>query len=85
MNIELKDKAQGPVYAQVRDQIEAQIREGQLPSGDTLPSPAALAQKLAVDKGEIQRAYFELEQSGLLKKETTRDFLGQQKTIYRSA
>jgi DNA-binding transcriptional regulator YhcF (GntR family) len=82
MNIELKDLSHNPVYAQVRDQIEAQIRNKDLPSGDVLPSPAALAQKLSVDKGEIQRAYFELETSGLVRKNTGKDFLGQRKVTY---
>ena len=36
-----------------------------------------------MDKGEIQRAYFELEQSGLIKSETGKDFLGHSKTTYR--
>jgi DNA-binding transcriptional MocR family regulator len=64
MNIELKDGSHGPVYAQVRQQIETQIGSQTLRSGESLPSPAALAQRLSVDKGEIQRAYFELEQLG---------------------
>ena len=85
MNIELKDLSTGPVYAQVREQIEHQIRQKDVAAGETLPSPAALAQKLSVDKGEIQRAYFELEHAGLLKKETGKDFLGQTKTTYRVA
>ncbi|MEK6279079.1 MAG: GntR family transcriptional regulator [Acidobacteriota bacterium] len=83
MNIELKDLSQGPVYAQVREQVENQIKNQTLASGETLPSPAALATKLKVDKGEIQRAYFELEHSGLIKKETGKDFLGHPKTTYR--
>lgn len=83
MNIELKDLSTGPVYAQVRQQIENQIREKSVATGETLPTPAALAQKLAVDKGEIQRAYFELERAGLVTKETGKDFLGQAKTTYR--
>ena len=83
MNIELKDLAEGPVYAQVRAQIEEGITSKQVASGEALPSPAALAQKLSVDKGEIQRAYFELERSGLITKETGKDFLGQTKTTYR--
>ena len=66
MNIELKDLSKGPVYPQVREQIETQISNKTVASGESLPSPAALAQKLSVDKGEIQRAYFELEQSGLI-------------------
>lgn len=83
MNIELKDLSHGPVYAQVREQVEAQIKSGAVKSGETLPTPSSLAQKLAVDRGEIQRAYFELERSGLITKETGKDFLGHQKTSYR--
>lgn len=85
MNIELKDLSTGPVYAQVREQIETQIRQKDITTGETLPAPAALAQKLSVDKGEIQRAYFELERAGLVTKETGKDFLGQMKTTYRVA
>lgn len=82
MNIQLKGAEAGPVYAQVRSQIEALIRDQQLRSGDPLLSPGALAQKLSVDKGEIQRAYFELEQSGLVIKKTGKDFLGNNKVSY---
>jgi len=83
MNIELMKLSEGPVYLQVREQIQNQINNKTIPSGETLPSPAVLAQKLSVDKGEIQRAYFELEYSGHIKKETGKDFLGQPKTTYR--
>ena len=85
MNITLQDLSKGPVYAQVREQIEAQITNKTVSTGDALPSPAALAQRLSVDKGEIQRAYFELERSSLITKETGKDFLGQAKTTYRVA
>jgi len=85
MNIELKDLSHNPVYAQVREQIESQIKNKTLASGESLPSPAALAQKLFVDKGEIQRAYFELEQLGLITKHTGKDFLGKPRTDYRVA
>jgi DNA-binding transcriptional regulator YhcF (GntR family) len=82
MDIQIKDRSHGPIYAQVREQIESTIKSQKASSGEALPSPAALAQKLSVDKGEIQRAYFELEQSGLIKKETGKDFLGLPKTTY---
>jgi DNA-binding transcriptional regulator YhcF (GntR family) len=85
MNIELKDSSHGPVYAQVRQQIESHIQGNQIASGETLPSPGMLAKKLSVDRGEIQRAYFELERAGLVKKEAGKDFLGQAKTTYRVA
>ena len=85
MNIELKDLSHSPVYMQVREQLEAQIRNKDISSGETLPSPSSLSQKLSVDKGEILRAYFELERAGLVKKETSKDFLGKPKVIYRVA
>ena len=83
MKIELKDLSHNPVYAQVRQQIENQIKDKTVASGESLPSPAALAQKLSVDKGEIQRAYYELEQLGLITKQTGKDFLGKPKIDYR--
>ena len=85
MEIELQDLSKGPVYLQVREQLEQQIKNKAVAPGETLPSPAVLAQKLRVDKGEIQRAYFELEHSGLITKESGKDFLGQPKTTYRVA
>jgi len=83
MNIELKDRSHSPVYLQVREQIETQIRNKTVKSGDSLPSPAALAQKLSIDKGEIQRAYYELERLGLITRQTGKDFLGKPKTDFR--
>jgi DNA-binding transcriptional regulator YhcF (GntR family) len=83
MNVELKGT--NPVYMQVREQIEAQIRNKTVGPGDSLPSPVALAQKLSVDRGEIQRAYYELEQLGLITKHTGKDFLGKPRTDYRVA
>jgi DNA-binding transcriptional regulator YhcF (GntR family) len=83
LNIELQDRTQNPIYVQVRQQIETQISNKTVTSGESLPSPAALAQKLSVDKGEIQRAYYELEQLGLIIKHTGKDFLGKPKLDYR--
>ena len=83
MKVELKGTL--PVYMQVREQIEAQIRDKTVGPGESLPSPAALSQKLSVDKGEIQRAYYELEQLGLITKHTSKDFLGKPRIDYRVA
>jgi DNA-binding transcriptional regulator YhcF (GntR family) len=83
MDIQIGDRTlKGPVYAQVREQIEAHIKNKQVAAGEALPSPAVLAQQLSIDKGEIQRAYYELERAGLVKKKTGRDFLGKEKTTY---
>ena len=83
IDIQIGDRTtKGPVYAQVREQIEAHIRSKQITAGAALPAPATLAQQLSIDKGEIQRAYYELERAGLVKKKTGRDFLGKEKTTY---
>jgi len=82
LDIQLKDSSEGPVYLQLRQQLEARIRDKQLLPGEALPSPAALAQKLSVDRGEVQRAYFELEHFGLVSKTSSKDFLGKEKVSY---
>ena len=81
-DIQLKDSAEGPVYLQLRQLIEERIRDQRIRAGDSLPSPAALAQRLSVDRGEVQRAYFELEHYGLVSKAVSKDFLGKEKTTY---
>ena len=82
LDIQLKDRSEGPYYLQIRQQIEARIRDKQLAAGDALPSPASLASKLSIDRGEVQRAYFELEHAGLVSKTVGRDFLGKEKVTY---
>ena len=82
MDIQLKDRSEGPYYLQIRQQIEAHIRDKQLSAGSTLPSPASLASKLSIDRGEVQRAYFELEHAGLVAKTVGKDFLGKEKVTY---
>ena len=82
MNIELKELSHNPVYAQVREQIETHIKNKTVSAGEILPSPTALASKLSVDKGEIQRAYFELEQNGMIKRQTGKDMFGKPKVTY---
>ncbi len=82
MDIQLKDRSEGPYYLQIRRQVESLIRDKQLKAGDTLPSPASLANKLSIDRGEVQRAYFELEHAGLVTKTVGKDFLGKEKVTY---
>ncbi len=82
INIQLRDASEGPVYLQIRTQVEALIRGGSLGAGDLLPAPAALARHLSVDAGEVQRAYYELEHYRLITKTVGRDFLGKEKVAY---
>ena len=47
INIQIGDRqAEGPIYAQIRQQFETLIQSKQLESGASLPSPAALEQRL---------------------------------------
>ncbi len=82
IDIQLKPRTEAPIYLQVRTQLEAAIREGQLKPGDVLTAPAALARRLSIDTGEVARAYFELEHAGLVSKTTGKDFLGKEKVTY---
>lgn len=82
MEIKLQPSTVAPIYAQIRDQVEAQISSGSLSPGTTLTPPAALAQKLATDTGEVQRAYFELVRSGIVSSRKSKDFLGKERTVY---
>lgn len=82
MEIKLQPITNAPIYVQVRDQIEAQIKNGTIASGEKLSSPVKLSKELSVDAGEIQRAYYELEMSGLVVKKKGRDLFGKEKVSY---
>jgi DNA-binding transcriptional regulator YhcF (GntR family) len=82
IDIQLQELSAGPVYLQIRTQLEGLIRGGRLGAGESLPTPAALARQLSVDAGEVQRAYFELEHYGLVTKTVGRDFLGKERVTY---
>jgi GntR family transcriptional regulator len=83
VDIKVLDTSHGPIYEQIRAQVAAMIEAGSLSSGTQLPSPGTLAQQLGVDKGEVARAYFELEQQGLVGAKRSKNFLGETSTDYR--
>jgi DNA-binding transcriptional regulator YhcF (GntR family) len=85
VDIKVLDTSHGPVYEQIRNQIEELITSGMLVSGFELPRPAALATQCSVDKGEVQRAYFELEQAGLVNARRSKNFLGEAVTTFTVA
>ena len=53
-----------PIYMQILESVQNQIRSGVLQSGDQLPSVRELASQLAINPNTIQRAYRELEAGG---------------------
>ena len=58
-----------PIYAQITEQLKAQIMDGTLHAGESLPSMRSLAKSLHVSVITVQRAYEELQRDGFL--ETT--------------
>jgi GntR family transcriptional regulator len=55
-----------PVYEQIRAQLAALVAVGALGPGDRLPASRDLARDLGVAVGTVQRAYRELEASGVV-------------------
>ena len=55
-----------PIYTQIMENIQNQIAAGILQAGDKLPSVREMAQNLSINPNTIQRAYRELELSGVI-------------------
>ena len=63
--------ADRPIYAQLVERIQMQIVSGQYPAGRKLPSVRELAAVAAVNPNTMQKAFAELERSGLIIKQRT--------------
>ena len=55
-----------PIYAQLVERIQMQIVSGLYPPGSRLPSVRELAAVAAVNPNTMQKAFAELERSGLI-------------------
>lgn len=55
-----------PIYIQLVERIQMEIVSGQYPSGAKLPSVRELAAIAAVNPNTMQKAFVELERSGLI-------------------
>jgi DNA-binding transcriptional regulator YhcF (GntR family) len=55
-----------PPFVQLKDQLERQIRSGELEPGARLPTVRRLAADLAIAPNTVARAYRELEQQELI-------------------
>ena len=60
-----------PIYAQLVEILKRQIIAGIYPPGARLPSVRDLAEAAAVNPNTMQRAYAELERSGLVQTQRT--------------
>lgn len=55
-----------PIYAQLVERLQTQIVSGQYPPGGKLPSVRELSAVAAVNPNTMQKAFAELERSGLI-------------------
>lgn len=55
-----------PIYSQLVERLQMQIVSGQYPPGGKLPSVRDLAAMAAVNPNTMQKAFAELERSGLI-------------------
>ncbi|MBE7186807.1 MAG: GntR family transcriptional regulator, partial [Jatrophihabitans endophyticus] len=67
MGIEIDRGSAVPPYEQVRTELTARIRRGELPVGTRLPTVRALADELGLAVNTVARVYRELEAAGLVR------------------
>ncbi len=60
-----------PIYLQLVERLQLQIVSGQYPKGAKLPSVRELAAEAAVNPNTLQKAFAELERSGLVNTQRT--------------
>jgi GntR family transcriptional regulator len=66
VRIVLSNRSGEPIYQQIVNQLKAQILEGELTAGESLPSIRVLAKLVGVSVITTKRAYEELERSGFI-------------------
>ena len=66
MDIVVTNKADSPMYQQIKDQIISAILEDRLKEGEQLDSIRALANKIRVSVITVMKAYNELEEEGYI-------------------
>ena len=55
-----------PIYYQIVEEITARIFDGRYPPGGKIPSVREIAEEASVNPNTVQRAFAELESSGLI-------------------
>lgn len=70
MDIIITNQSDRPIYEQIKDQIKAQIMNGELKEGDALPSMRLLAKELRISIITTKRAYEDLEREGYIESYT---------------
>ncbi|MCX6079497.1 MAG: GntR family transcriptional regulator [Chloroflexi bacterium] len=66
MNIAIDLRSAKPIYLQLVEKINQQIANGDLKTGDQLPTLRALALKLSINFNTVSRAYRMLDEAGII-------------------
>ena len=66
MKIILSNQSEMPIYEQIKEQLEEQILNGDIPENTVLPSIRKMAAELSVSVITTTRAYRELEEDGFI-------------------
>lgn len=66
MKIILSNQSEKPIYLQIKEQVEEQILNGEIPEDSVLPSIRKMASDLSVSVITTTRAYKELEADGFI-------------------
>ena len=66
LNFIVKQNSKDTIYEQIIFQIKLQVANGELKVGDSLPSVRNLSKALEVSTLSVQRAYAELQKSGII-------------------
>lgn len=72
VQITIHNNGEKPIYAQIVEQIKAQILSGALHEGEAIPSMRLLAKELRISVITTKRAYEELEREGFITSVTGR-------------
>jgi len=85
MNIIISNNRDKPIYEQIISQVKSMIMNGELVSGDSLPSMRSLAKSIHVSVITVQRAYEELQRDGFIETEIGRGtyVLARNKEFYK--
>ena len=66
MEIIISSNTSKPIYEQITMQIKAMIMNGELQTGDPIPSMRALAKSIHVSVITVQKAYEDLQRDGFI-------------------
>ncbi|WP_341279169.1 GntR family transcriptional regulator [Paenibacillus sp. FSL H8-0537] len=69
MEIIISSNSSKPIYEQITAQIKAMVMQGELKTGDPIPSMRSLAKTIHVSVITVQKAYEDLQRDGFI--ETT--------------